>query len=340
MSVQQRLDTLDGMGLVYWPPKGSVPQFKRYLVAEKGVPAQDVIVDVDPLSPHAQERLGYPTQKPEALLERVIKASSNEGDIVLDPFCGCGTAVAVAERLKRRWIGIDVTYLAINLVQRRLRDTFTVNLSPYQIHGAPSDLGGAVQLKNIDPYQFEWWAVDLVDARPAKDRRKGADSGVDGYISFFDDKSSQAKKLIVQVKSGHTGVHHVRDLIGTMKRENAVIGALLILEEPTAAMKKEAAGAGIYQPQAMSGKYPAVQILTIAELLEGKKLSFPQVHWIHSSRPSARPSIPRRKCLGRKTSLRATPRRPYPRRELFADCVRAGSAVMALASAPKGSAIE
>jgi hypothetical protein len=240
-----------------------------------GTPVTSVWTDIPPINSQAQERLGYPTQKPEALLERIISASSNEGDVVLDPFCGCGTAIAVAERLKRRWIGIDITYLAINLVQRRLKDTFGKHLAPYKVDGAPTDVAGAVALKNLDPFQFEWWAVDLVDARPGRDRKKGADQGVDGYINFFDDKSGLAKKLIVQVKGGHTGSHHIRDLKGVMEREKAAIGALITLEEPTRDMLREAAASGFYQPKDFPKRFPRVQIRTIAELLEGKKLEYP-----------------------------------------------------------------
>ncbi len=270
-----KMDLLIRQGRVIQTSPGAVPQYKRYLDEMPGVPLQDVWTDISPIGAQAQERLGYPTQKPESLLERIIRTSSNEGDVVMDPFCGCGTAVAVAERLKRRWIGIDITYLAINLVQRRLRDNFLGDLAPYVVHGAPNDLAGAVALKNIDPFQFEWWAVDLVNARPAKDRKKGADTGVDGYIYFFDDKSGQAKKLIVQVKSGHVGVHHIRDLKGTMEREKAAIGAFLTLEEPTAPMKKEAAAAGFYQPPELPGRFPRIQIRTIAEILAGKRFEFP-----------------------------------------------------------------
>jgi hypothetical protein len=228
------------------------------------------------LSAQSAEKLGYPTQKPEALLERITKASSNEGDVVLDPFCGCGTAIAVAERLKRRWIGIDITYLAINLVQRRLRDTFHNDLSPYEIIGAPKDLQSAEALKEISPHQFEWWAVDLVNARPAKEHRKGADTGIDGYINFFDDKSGRAKQVIVQVKSGYIGANHVRDLKGVLEREKAAIGALITLREPTKPMLTEAAAAGFYESKDFPGRYPRLQILTIAELLEGKKIQYPE----------------------------------------------------------------
>jgi DNA modification methylase len=267
---------LDSEGRIWYPDsKSKRPQLKRYLDEMEGVLAGNVWTDIDPINSRAQERLGYPTQKPETLLERIIKASSNESDLVLDPFCGCGTAIAVAEKLKRRWIGIDITYLAINLVQRRLRDHFHNELSPYEVVGAPTDLASAEALKQISPHQFEWWAVDLVDALPARDRKKGADTGIDGYINFFDDKSGQAKQVIVQVKSGHIGVNHVRDLKGVLEREKAAIGALITLREPTRPMLTEAASAGFYEPREFPGHYPRLQILTIAELLAGKKLEYP-----------------------------------------------------------------
>jgi DNA modification methylase len=269
--MQQLLET----GRVVQPSAGAVPRYKRYLDEMPGVALGDSWDDIPPINSQAQERLGYPTQKPEALLERIIRAGSNEGDIVLDPFCGCGTAIAVAERLKRRWIGIDITYLAINLVQRRLRDAFGNELSPYEVIGAPTDLASAEALKEISPHQFEWWAVDLADARPAKDRKKGADTGIDGYINFFDDKSGKAKQVIVQVKSGYVGVNHVRDLIGVLEREKAAIGALITLREPTKPMLTEAAAAGFYESKDFPGRYPRLQILTIAELLEGKEIQYP-----------------------------------------------------------------
>jgi site-specific DNA-methyltransferase (adenine-specific) len=265
----------DAGKLVY--TKSGMPYEKRYLDESKGVALQDWWDDVSMLRGISStgERLGYPTQKPEALLERVIKSSCNEGDMVLDPFCGCGTAIAVAERLKRRWIGIDITYLAINLVQRRMRDAFGEQLSPYEIIGAPKDLQSAEALKQISPHQFEWWAVDLVNARPAKDHKKGADTGIDGYINFFDDKSGQAKQVIVQVKSGYIGVNHVRDLKGVLDREKAPIGVLITLREPTKPMLTEAAATGFYESKDFPGRYPRLQILTIAELLAGKKLEYP-----------------------------------------------------------------
>jgi site-specific DNA-methyltransferase (adenine-specific) len=273
---RENMDRLEAEGRIHWPKKkGGMPRLKLYPEDMPGVPIQDIWADIKTMHNLSAERLGYPTQKPEALLERIVKASSNEGDVVLDPFCGCGTAIAVAEKLKRRWIGIDITYLAINLVQRRLRDSFGEQLSPYEIIGAPKDLQSAEALKEISPHQFEWWAVDLVNARPAKDHKKGADTGIDGYINFFDDKSGQAKQVIVQVKSGYIGVNHVRDLKGVLDREKAAIGALITLREPTKPMLTEAAATGFYESKDFPGRYPRLQILTIAELLAGKKLEYP-----------------------------------------------------------------
>ncbi|MGA2611073.1 MAG: DNA methyltransferase [Terriglobia bacterium] len=250
-----------------------MPRLVQYADEMPGIPVQDLWSDISPAM--GAEDLGYPTQKPNALLERIVNLSSNEGDLVVDPFCGCGTAIAAAEGLKRQWIGIDITYLAINLVQRRLRDSFAEQLSPYEIIGAPTDLKSAEALKEISPHQFEWWAVDLVNARPAKDHKKGADTGIDGYINFFDDKSGQAKQVIVQVKSGYIHVNHVRDLKGVLDREKAAIGALITLREPTKPMLTEAAATGFYESKDFPGRYPRLQILTIGELLAGKKLEYP-----------------------------------------------------------------
>lgn len=224
----------------------------------------------------SRERLGYPTQKPEALLERIIKASSNEGDIIMDPFCGCGTTIAVAERIGRRWIGIDITNLAVTLMKHRLENAFGPDLSPYEITGDPKDLPGARALAEQDKYQFEWWALGKVGARPAQDKKKGADSGIDGYINFIDDTSGKAKTIIISVKGGHVTVSQVRDLKGVLDREQATIGAFITLNEPTKPMKEEAAAAGFYEPELFPGKlYPKLQILTIEEILNGKQLEYP-----------------------------------------------------------------
>ncbi len=231
------------------------------------------------IHPQSKERLGYPTQKPEALLERIIKASSNEGDLVLDPFCGCGTTLNVAERLHRRWIGIDITHLAITLIKDRLHRTFEQELSPYEVIGDPKDWTSAVALAEANRHQFEWWALGLVSAQPAQDKRKGPDKWVDGYIHFRDDKSGRYKKVVVQVKSGkHPGVKEVRDLNGVMEREKAEIAAFISLYEPTRPMRQEAAAAGFYLPEHLPGaQYPRLQILTIGDLLAGKEVAYPRL---------------------------------------------------------------
>ena len=187
--------------------------------------------------------------------------------MVLDPFCGCGTAVAVAEKLHRHWIGIDITHLAITLIRHRLKDAFGPELTEYEVVGDPKDVGGAKALALQNRFQFEVWALGLVDARPADERKKGADRGIDGHIYFFDDESGKPKKLVVQVKSGKVQSSQVRDLVGTMKREKADIGAFVTLQSPTRAMEKEAATAGFYEPERFPGKrYLRLQIFTIADL--------------------------------------------------------------------------
>ena len=268
---------LDGR-LVY--SRTGMPSYKRYLDEMPGVPLQDVWTDIPPIGPRARERLSYPTQKPEALLERIIESSSNEGDVVLDPFCGCGTAVAVAERLGRRWVGIDVTHIAIALMKSRLHDTFGEDLSEYEVAGDPKDVESARALatesEHDGRYQFQFWAVGLVDARPAK---KGPDAGIDGWINFFDDNSGKAKRIIVQAKSGRVERADIATLKGDMEREEAEIGLFITLEEPTEPMRQEAVSAGFYEPEHYPGQlYPRVQILTIESLLtEEARAEYPRV---------------------------------------------------------------
>ncbi len=251
--------------------------YRDYLEERTGVAPRDWW-EMNIINKASKERLGYPTQKPEVLLERIIKASSNEGDIILDPFCGCGTAIAVAERLHRRWIGIDITHLAITLIKNRLRTAFESELADYAVIGDPKDLAGAKALARQNRYQFEWWALGLVDARPAQEKKKGADSGIDGIINFIDDPNCKAKRLIVQVKSGKVTVSQVRDLKGVLEREKAAIGAFITLQEPTEPMQREAATAGFYQPEHWPGlQCPRLQIVTIENLLAGNKLDYPRL---------------------------------------------------------------
>ena len=284
---------------VYWTRNG-VPRLKVYLDEHPGVPAQDVWDDIQPLRSWHKERLGYPTQKPEALLERIINASSNEGDVVLDPFCGCGTATVAAERLNRHWIGIDVTHLAMSLMRHRLHDTFGDELRPYEVVGVPQDPASAAALAQHDRYQFEWWGVSLVDARPAKDKKKGADAGVDGVINFFDDNSGRAKRIVVQVKSGGVNRGMIATLKGDMEREKAEIGLFVTLNEPTRPMLQEAASAGFYTPEHYPDhQYPRLQILTVAELLDGVEAQYPRVAPAATFRRAPR----RRGSGGRQSSL-------------------------------------
>jgi len=272
----ETMKRLDAEGRLHFTKRGGI-RLKRYLDELPGIPIQDVIVDIPPLNSQAIERLGYPTQKPVPLLQRIIQASSNKDDIVLDPFCGCGTALVAAESLQRRWIGIDITHLAISLIHYQLSRFFGDSLAPYEVFGLPKDLAGARALAEQDRHQFELWALSLVEAFPFQEKR-GADTGIDGYIKFFDDNSGCAKEIIVQVKSGHVGVRHVRELEGVLEREQAPIGVLITLEEPTKPMLIEAAAAGFYEPEYLPGKrYPRLQILTIKDLLAGRKVEHPRL---------------------------------------------------------------
>jgi hypothetical protein len=198
----------------------------------------------------------------------VIDASSNEGDVVLDPFCGCGTTINVAERLKRRWVGIDITHLAVALIQNRLRETFGTELSVYAVHGTPADAASAEALALKDRYQFQYWALSLIDARPAQDKKKGKDAGIDGLIRFLEREGEPARTVVVQVKSGKVSSRDIRDLVGVLDREKAVIGIFLTLQPPTRDMLKEAVSAGFYQSP--WGNFPRLQILTVEDLLNGR----------------------------------------------------------------------
>ncbi len=277
----QRLDELDAEGRIYWPPKGAVPRYKRYLDEMEGLALQSVWTDIPPLGAHAKERLGYPTQKPVSLLERIIYASSNPGDVVLDPFCGCGTAIVAAQQLNRRWIGIDITHLAVALQKKRMLDVF--DLKPkldYTVIGEPQDLASARQLFQDDPFQFQFWATSLLGAMPlggeagSRTGRRGPDRGIDGLLKFSEGKNRYAS-VIVQVKGGRVGSKEVRDLRGTLEREQAAIAILIILQPATREMRTEATQAGMYTSELWQRSYPRVQIVTIEELLSGHGVELP-----------------------------------------------------------------
>jgi len=275
---KERMDELDRAGRIHWPKKtGGMPRLKLYPEDLPGVPMQDIWSDIKTMHNLSSERLGYPTQKPVALLERIIAASSNPGDVVLDPFCGCGTTIAAAQKLGRHWIGIDITNLAIALQKYRLQDAYGLEAGKdYLVIGEPVDLASAAQLAQDSRHQFEWWALSLIRAQPinpgdssGKKGKKGADRGIDGQIVFIDDSGGKPKRIIVQVKSGHVSASIVRDLRGVIEREGAAMGVLITLDPPSQPMKTEAAAAGYYTSPGWGRDYPRLQILTVEGLLAG-----------------------------------------------------------------------
>ncbi len=277
---KDKMDELDAQGRIHWPKKeGGMPRLKLYPEDLPGVPIQDVWTDIRPLHNLAAERLGYPTQKPLALLERIIQSSSSPSDVVLDPFCGCGTTIAAAQKHGRRWVGIDITHLSIALQKYRLEQMFPS--VAFKVIGEPEDVGAAEQLARDDRYQFQWWALSLVRARPlggqegSRTGKKGSDKGVDGIIMFMDDNTGKAKRVIVQVKSGHVKSGDIRDLLGTVNTEGAAMGVFITLEKPSRDMQAAAVSAGFYNSPGWNRTYPKLQILTIADLLRGAEIQMP-----------------------------------------------------------------
>lgn len=274
---EERMRQLDAEGRIY--KESRVAQLKRYLDELEGQAVNELWIDVDPINPMSKERLGYPTQKPLALLERIIEASSNLGDIVLDPFCGCGTAIAAAQKLERKWIGIDITHLSIALQKYRMEEMFPD--ARFKVVGEPKDIGAARQLASEDRYQFQWWSLSLIRARPlggqegSREGKKGSDKGIDGVIAFIDDNTGKAKRVLAQVKSGHVKSGDIRDLKGTLQRENAAIGVFITLEPPSRDMIAEAVSAGFYYSPGWNQNYPRIQILTIEELLHNAGVKMP-----------------------------------------------------------------
>ena len=289
LSVHEKLDALLEEKCINLPEGDGLPEYRQYLHLSKGTKLQDIWA----YQPHTQgciyghpdesidedvrwigkrgdpERLGYPTQKPLALLERIINASSNSGDVVLDPFCGCGTAVHAAQKLGRHWIGIDITHLAVSLIEKRLRDAFPG--IEFTVEGTPTDLDGARDLAIRDKYQFQWWACSLVNAQPYQGKKKGADGGIDGLIFFQDDKGAP-KKIVVSVKGGdNVNVAMIRELAHVVTREKAEIGLFITLADPSKPMTTEAVKEGFYISPETDAQFPKIQILTIAGLLDGSE---------------------------------------------------------------------
>ena len=243
-------------------------KYKVVYADKDGKPLSDVF-KIPFINPVATERLGYPTQKPLALLERIVKLSSNEGDVILDPFCGCGTAIHAAQKLGRQWIGIDITHLAISLVEKRLKSAFGA-ACVFEVHGTPKDLDSARDLAERDKYQFQWWAVSLVDAQPFQGKKKGADTGIDGLKFFRDIDQKDARKIVVSVKGGGIKADDVRSLMAVREREGADIALFVTLEEPTRGMAGDAASAGFYESP-NGKKFSRVQLLTIDGLLSKRQ---------------------------------------------------------------------
>lgn len=254
-------------GRIAIPPTGATPRYKRYTDEIGGVVLSNIWTDIPPVNSQAKASLNYPTQKPQALLERIIMASCPENGVVLDPFSGCGTAVVAAQTLGRQWIGIDITHLAIAIIEKRMRDAFPGIV--FEVKGTPKDYIGACDLARRDKYQFQWWACSLVNAQPYRGKKKGADSGIDGLI-FFQDDASGAKKIVVSVKGGDSVTRTmIADLKNSVEREGAKIGLFVTLTEPTGPMRDEAASAGFYESPTNNLRYLKIQILTISGLLGG-----------------------------------------------------------------------
>lgn len=281
---RDRMQAAYDAGIVVQTNPGTVPQMKRYLDEQRGIALSDVWTDIPPINSQAQERLGYPTQKPLALLERIINASSNEGDVVLDPFCGCGTAVDAAQKLGRQWIGIDVTHLSIGLIERRMKDRYGDALQ-YEVIGTPNDTDSALKLAADEPHQFQYWITQAIGGQPFQGGRKGMDRGIDGYIYFTKtssmDKGSvktSTEAAIISVKAGQrVGVAMVRDLKGVMEREKADIGIFVCVISPTREMEREAAAAGVYSDPGTGQSYPRLQIYTLAEYFSGLRPKVPML---------------------------------------------------------------
>lgn len=280
---REKMEQMDADGRVYFPADKNLRlRRKRFLDELEGETVDSLWDDIPPINSQAIERLGYPTQKPQALLERIVEASSNEGDVVLDPFCGCGTAVHAAQKLGRQWIGIDVTYLAINLIKIRLKDAFGDDVQIDE-RGQPTTFEEAKELARLDKWQFQQWALSLIKARPLKEGDgKGADRGVDGFLKFYEfetasmgakpekDREPIQRRILVQVKGGGVKRSDVATLIGDVSNQKFAAGVLITLEPPTKPMREEAADAGRYKANLLNDdkSYPSAQILTVEGLMD------------------------------------------------------------------------
>jgi SAM-dependent methyltransferase len=268
------MERFEREGRLVYSPSG-YPQYKRYLDEMPGQLVQDVWTDIQPINNRSREKLGYPTQKPVDLLERIIEASSNPDDVVLDPFCGCGTTIDAAQKLGRQWIGIDITFLAIDLIDKRLRDSYGDEVAEtYTIHGIPRDEQGAMALFRENPFDFERWAVSLVHGQP--NEKQVGDKGFDGVIRFLTDNKGGTGRALVSVKGGKTVTPAmVQELVGAMSQHNADMGIFICQTKPTKGMVEVAQHSGSYVWPVSETSYPRVQLFTVAELLHGRRPNMP-----------------------------------------------------------------
>jgi site-specific DNA-methyltransferase (adenine-specific) len=291
------MDKWDDDGLIHWPAQGGFPRRRDaepFDPSSRTITVGDVWTDIDRINQSAKERLGFPTQKPLELLDRIITAGSKENDVVLDPFCGCGTTISVAQSNNRRWIGIDITQLAITLIKNRLASAHGPEvLGTFTIVGEPTTVEDAKQLARDDPYQFQLWALGLVNARPLE-IKKGMDKGIDGRLYFHDEREGgKTNQVIISVKGGHLKPEYVRELPSIVAREKAQIGVLISLESATRHMRAEATSAGFYENQ-WWGRFSKIQLLTVQELLEGKTIQYPHVGKIETTFRRPKKAVPKR----------------------------------------------
>ena len=293
LTLTERLDALDDAGLIYWPPRGSVPRYKQYLSEAAGIPAQDIIWDIPPAL--GNQDMGYDTQKPLALLDRIIRASSDEGDIVLDPFCGCATTIEAAHNLGRKWVGIDIAIHAVKRVAsvRLAQRLGLIEGQDYIVEGVPRTVEGAQDLWERDPYHFQKWAVEQSDGFVTT--RRSADGGVDGRLYFAVPHAEDLQSMVIEVKGGkHVSIAHLRALHGVLDHDSALMAGLIVLHPPA---ERQARNFTRFMAEAgtleiLGIEYPRLQLLTVADILDGKRFNTPTVAGQHIQQPRF-PGIPR-----------------------------------------------
>jgi DNA modification methylase len=295
---RENLDRMYAEGRIEFRSTG-MPVYKRYLDEQPGVPLQDIWTDIR-LTSADKERLGYPTQKPRALLERILLASTNEGDVVLDPFCGCGTTIDAAQALDRQWTGIDITFIAVDLIEKRLLDRYPAMAPTYETFGIPRDMGSARALFERSPFDFERWAVSRINAQP--NEKQVADKGVDGIARFYLDKKATGR-VLVSVKGGkNIGPSFVRDLLGAVETERGQMGVLITLADPPRGVIDAANRGGVYQWPVNGQTFPRLQVITVAELLAGRRPTMPQLMLPYVTTPKALPESLQMELFGKAAS--------------------------------------